>query len=47
MISIIVTIVGNNQTRVQILNEVVCILLHANALGKDMNPFGLPPAKGK
>ena len=34
-------------TRVQNLDEVVCVLLHANILGKGINPVVLPPAIGK
>ena len=34
-------------TRVQILNETVCISHSANILGKGMNPTILPPAIGK
>ena len=33
--------------RVQILDGAVCILLHANALGKGVNQFVLAPALGK
>ena len=34
-------------TRIEILDEAVCILLRDNALGKGMNPFFLPPTRGK
>ena len=33
-------------TRVQILNEAVCILHSANAFRQDTNPNILPPANG-
>ena len=33
--------------KVQILDETVCILLYANAFGKDMNPSVFPPAMSK
>ena len=34
-------------TRVQILNEIDCISVSNNTLGKGMNPIILPPAMGK
>ena len=34
-------------TRVQNLDETVCILLSTDTLGKGMNPTILPPARGK
>ena len=29
-------------SQVQILDETICISLHANALGKGMNPYSFP-----
>ena len=37
----------NSATRVQILDETVCISLSTNTLRKGMNPIILPPAMGK
>ena len=37
----------NFATKVQILNEAICISHSANTLEKGMNPTILPPAKGK
>ena len=34
-------------TKVQILDDAVCISLYANILRKGMNPFVHPPAMGK
>ena len=34
-------------TRVQILDEAICISFHANDLEKGMNPFVLPSVMGK
>ena len=44
MIMIIVT---GKAIRVQILDKAVWISLHANALGKGMNPYLLPQTIGK
>ena len=44
---VIVIVVGNSATRVQILDLTDCISHSANTLGKGMNPIILPPAMGK
>ena len=37
----------DEENRVQIEDEAVCILHSADALGKPMNPITLPPTMGK